>query len=330
MSATDPAQPNLLATLSDQFADAFESTGQSIVAIEAERHCGASGVYWQPGIVVTIDHAIRRDQDVIVTLANGQTATATVIGRDSSTDLAVLQLADAELPTPQPNSTPLRVGQIVLAAGRSEANLNASVGIIGRLGGSWRSWQGGQIDQLIRPVLISSWGLAGSMLLDTQGQMIGINTNGPRHMTLTLPNATIQRVVDQLLQSGRIARGYLGVGMQTIPISARLVESLGLAYPEGVMLLSVEADSPADQAGLLIGDVLIALDAQPTADVSDVRLMLNAEQIGQTLTARVIRAGAIVELPVTVGERSEPEEIAEPREQRRGGPRGRGRGRGRR
>jgi S1-C subfamily serine protease len=323
MSAIDSSQPNL-STLSDQFADAIASAGQAIVAINVE-HCGTSGVYWQDGIIVTVEHAIHRDEEVTITLADGRTTTATVVGQDNSTDLAVLRLSESGLPTPPLSMAPLRVGQLVLAAGRSGSNLIASMGMIGRFGGSWRSWQGGEIDQLIRPVLISSWGLAGSILLDSQGQMIGINTQGPRHMTLTLPNTTIQRVVNQLLQTGRIARGYLGIGMQTIPISERLVESLKLSDAEGVMLLSVEAGSPADQAGLLIGDVLIALDAQPITDVGDVRLMLTPERVGQSLTARLIRGGSIVEVMVTVGERSEPEEPSD--EPRR---RGRGRGRGRR
>jgi S1-C subfamily serine protease len=177
------------------------------------------------------------------------------------------------------------------------------LGMISRLGGSWRTWQGGQIDQLIRPAFISSTGLTGGALLDSQGQLIGLNTTGPRHMTLTIPVATLQRVADQLLQTGRIARGYLGVGMQPVLIPERLVQSSSLAQTTGVMLLSIEPDSPADQAGLLIGDVLIALDAQPITDVTDVRLMLNSERIGQTLAARVIRGGAIVELNLTVGER---------------------------
>lgn len=305
MPTPESAQPeNLLATLSNQFADAIAQVGQSIVAVNASRRCGASGLYWQPGIVVTIEHTLRREEDIPIVLAEGRTVSATVAGRDSSTDLAVLRLSDVELPTLALSSTSLKLGHLVLAVGRSsEGNLSTSMGTIGRLGGNWRSWQGGQIDQLIRPSLISAWGMTGGALLDTQGQLIGINTTGPRHMTITIPATTIQRVVNQLLQTGRIARGYLGVGMQPVPISERLVQSLNLDYSEGVMMLSVEPDSPADRAGILIGDVLIALNAQPTTDVNDVRMMLTAEQVGQTLTARVIRGGAIMELAVIVGER---------------------------
>lgn len=306
---SESAQPeNALSVLSNQFADVIEQAGPGIVAVNASRRCGASGLHWQPGIVVTVEHTLRREEEIPIVLADGRAVSASVVGRDSSTDLAVLRLADADLPSLCFSSYSLRsslkLGHLVLAVGRSsEGNLSASLGMIGRLGGSWRSWQGGQIDQLIRPTLIASWGMTGGALLNPQGQLIGINTTGPRHMTITIPGSTIQRVVNQLLQTGRIARGYLGVGMQPVPIPERLVQALNLPAAEGVMLLSVEPDSPADQAGILIGDVLIALNAQPITDVSDVRMMLGAEQVGQTLTVRVIRAGAIVELTVTVGER---------------------------
>lgn len=326
MTAASPQPENLLSALSTQFADTVEQAEQTIVAVSASRRCSASGLHWQPGIIVTVDHAIRQDEEIPIGLADGNTMFASLVGRDSSTDLAVLQVSDLDLPTPVFSSLPLRVGHLVLAVGRaSEGSLSASVGVIERLGGSWRSWQGGQIDQLIRPALLSAWGASGSALLDSQGHVIGINTSGPRHMTITIPASTIQRVVTQLLQTGRIARGYLGIGMQAVPIPDRLVESLDLSYSEGVMILSVEPDSPADRAGFLIGDVLIALDAQPTTDASDVRILLDADRVGQNLTARVIRAGTIIDLTVTVGERRPEENSETPRQERR-----RGRGRGRR
>jgi S1-C subfamily serine protease len=301
-----------LTLLSNQFADAIEQVGQAVVAVNAKQSCSASGIYWQAGIVVTVDQAVRREEDISITLAEGQTVAASVLGRDSSTGLAVLQIQE---PGQEPGSassprslsfsdSPLRVGHLVLGAGRSnDGNLSASMGMISRLGGSWQTWQGGQIDQWIRPHLLAWHGISGTALLDTEGQLIGINTTAPRHMTITIPHTTIQRVVNQLLQTGRIARGYLGVGMQPVAIPDRLRQNLGLTSAEGVMILSIEADSPADQAGLLMGDVLVDLNAQPITDVSDVRLMLTPDQIGQSLRVRVVRAGALVELTVTVGER---------------------------
>lgn len=326
MTATDSSQPVSLSDLSDQLADRIASAEQAIVAVNGSQRCGASGIYWQSGVIVTVDHAVQREEEISIRLADQRTVTATVVGRDSSTDLAVLQIQPIEVSPLQPSSTPLRIGHLVLALGRaSEGDLNASMGIVGRLGGSWQTWQGGQIDQWIRPSLMSSFGQTGGALLDSAGQLIGMNTAGPRHTTLTIPVATIQRVVNQLLQTGRIARGYLGVGMQPVPISERLVQSLNLDQSAGVMILSVEPDSPADQAGVLIGDVLIALDAQPITDVSDVRLMLTSDRVGQAVTARVIRGGTILEQVIQVGEREVQDPEPEPEPERR---RGRGRGRG--
>jgi S1-C subfamily serine protease len=294
-----------LTTLSDQMADAIDQVAPSIVAVQGGRCHSASGLVWQADLVVTVDQAVRHEDDVTVTLAEGQTVTATLVGRDSSTDLAVFRVANADLPIPSLSEMTLRVGHLVLGAGRSgEGNLSASLGLISRLGGSWRSWQGGQIDQFIRPHFLSHHGAMGTTLLDSQGRVIGLNTTGPRRMMLTIPAATIQRVADQLLQTGRIGRGYLGVRMQTVPISERLVQSLSLTHREGVLLLTVEPDSPADQAGLLMGDILIALEAQPITEVSDVQFMLSSDRIGQTLTAQLVRGGTLIELLVTVGERS--------------------------
>ncbi|NJO79504.1 MAG: serine protease [Cyanobacteria bacterium RM1_2_2] len=305
-SESDSFTNQSLVALSNQFADAIEQVGQAIVAINAKQRCGASGVYWQDGIVVTVDQAVRREEDIPITLAEAQTVSATVVGRDSSTGLAVLRVPSLPAATLSLSNLSLRVGHLVLGAGRSsDGNLSASMGMISRLGESWQTWQGGQIDQWIRPHLLASHGIAGTALLDSQGALIGINITAPRHLTLTVPHTTVQRVVNQLLQTGRIARGYLGIGMQPVAIPARLSESLGLSQSEGVMILSVEANSPADEAGLLIGDVVVALDTQPITDVSDVRLMLNSDRIGQSLSVRVIRAGATVELTVTVGERGQ-------------------------
>lgn len=293
-----------LTTLSDQVADAIAGVAPSIVAVQGDRCHSASGLVWQSDLIVTVDQAVRRADDLAVTLADGQTVTATLVGRDSSTDLAVFRVAEANLPTPGLSEMTLRVGHLVLGAGRSsEGNLSASMGIISRLSGSWRSWQGGEIDQFIRPHFLSHQGATGTTLLDSQGQVIGLNTTGPRRMILTIPVATIQRVVGQLLQTGRIGRGYLGVRMQTVPIAERLMQSLSLSSNQGVLLLSVEPESPADQAGLLVGDILLALDAQPITEVSDVQFMLSADRIGQTLTVRLIRGGTLVELPLTIGER---------------------------
>lgn len=177
------------------------------------------------------------------------------------------------------------------------------MGIISVLSGSWRSWYGGQIDQFVRPDLTLYPGFSGGALIDTEGRVVGMSTTGPRNMALAIPTATIQRVVGQLTQTGRIARGYLGVGMQPVRLPNSLVQSLQLADAGGVIIVSVEADSPADRAGVIIGDVLIALGETPIGDVRDVFAKLDPDQVGKTITAHIIRGGAPVEVSIVVGER---------------------------
>lgn len=301
--------PSAVLALSNALADIVDRVGRSVVAINARRRRSSSGVLWRSGIIVTAEHTISRDAEIRVTLPDDRTVTATLVGRDPGTDLAVLRLDATEaatLPTVTVDATAsLQVGHLALALGRSlDSGISASLGVISAVGGTWQSWHGGRIDRFIRPALMLYPGTSGGPLVNAQGQVVGINTAGPRHMTLTIPVETVNRVVDQLISDGRIARGYLGVGMQPVQLPTALLRSLDLSQAEGVLVVSVAPDAPADQAGVLIGDILIALDGTPISDVSDVHALLAGDRIGQPLTAQFIRGGRLQELTITVGERS--------------------------
>ncbi|MBD2090340.1 trypsin-like peptidase domain-containing protein [Microcoleus sp. FACHB-1515] len=291
-----------LAELSNSLSSAIAQAGESIVAINGRRR-SASGIHWQSGIIVTAEHMLKRDEEIGITWADGTTSNATLIGRDGGTDLAVLRVEGSDRPTVQiANPEALQVGNLVMAIARSaESGISASMGVISALGGSWRSWHGGQIDRFIRPDLTLYPGFSGGALIDTEGQIIGMNTAGPRHWTLTIPAATIQRVVDQLGR-GRIARGYLGLGMQPVQLPDSLKSSLRLAGG-GVIVVSVEPDAPADRAGVLIGDIIVRLADQPISDVRDVHALLDPDRVGQPLPAEIVRAGTLTQLTITVGAR---------------------------
>jgi S1-C subfamily serine protease len=145
-------------------------------------------------------------------------------------------------------------------------------------------------------------GSLGSPLVDTEGRVVGINTTGPRHMALSIPSATVNRVVAQLLQTGRIARGYLGLGMQAVQLPDAVLRSLNLTA-SGVIVISLAPGAPGDQAGVLIGDIIATLNGTPIADVSDVHRLLDPDQVGQPLTAQIVRGGVMVEVTMRVGER---------------------------
>jgi len=306
MSSSSKEMSSSLLALSNDLAAAVEQAGRAVVAVNARQRMPSSGIHWQQGVVVTADHTVKRDEEITVTLPDNRTVSAMLVGRDSSTDLALLKLSEVELTTALScDSSSLKVGHIVLALGRSgEIGLSASYGVISALGSAWRTWSGGQIDQFVRPDLTLYPGFSGGPLVDTSGRVIGVNTSGlARRMDLVIPASTVNRVVDQLLATGRIARGYLGVGMQPVRLPDTLKSKLNLPSLSGVIVVNVELGGPADRAGVIIGDVLVALDGRSVSDTGDVLAMLGSEQVGKTISAGIIRGGTSIELAIAVGEK---------------------------
>ncbi len=301
-----------LNALSQQFATAVETVGPAIVSVDARPRVRTSGVIWREGVVVSTNHTVRRDEDITVTLHDGRELPATLAGRDPATDIAVLRFesgeaAGADVVAETGGVAALRVGHLVLAAGRAHPSrgVTASFGILSVVGGEWRTWRGGDIDRLIRPDVSIFIGFSGGVLLDTEGRIIGINTTGlARGVGLTIPAATVNRVVDSLLQHGRVTRPYLGVGMlHRVPLPEKLRKKFNLPQASGLMLLSVEADGPADKAGLTIGDILLTLGGRAIPDTDDVQALLGGLEVGAVVRAGILRGGEVKEVEITLGER---------------------------
>ncbi len=301
---------NPLIAVSQQLADAVERAGKSVVAVSARPRLASSGVVWRDGIVVTADHTIRRTEEITVSLPDGRTLAAALAGRDSATDLAVLKVEGAGLPVPEFATGPLAVGSLVLAVGRSpETGANASLGVISSLAGPWRTWRGGRVDRFVRLDLSLYPGSSGSAIIDAQGRALGLATTGlSRSAPLAIPAATVERVLAELLTRGHIARGYLGLGLQPVVLPEHLSSRLNLPERGGVIVLSVEPAGPAERAGVVLGDVLVALRGQPVRDTDDVQAFLETEFVGQAVPARILRAGVLTEFPITIGERPRREE----------------------
>jgi S1-C subfamily serine protease len=294
-----------LSTFSDELATAIAQSANMIVTLPSGRFA-ISGVYWRSGIVVTTIDAVRCEGEMALMTADGEALRASVVGSDPGTDIAVLRVDAPNLPTAElGNLEALRVGHLVLAIGRSEdGNLRASCGMLASLGEEWQSWTGGQIDRLIRPDIRPFPGFSGSPLLDTKGQVLGINTTHSRgRFAITIPSTTVNRVVDQLMQGGRVTRGYLGVGLQPVELTPQLKQSLNLSQAVGGLIVSVAADGPADRAGVLIGDILLTLGGAAITSVQALRSQLRSDRVGQPITAQIIRGGLLIELTLTVGER---------------------------
>lgn len=297
--------PSTLLALSQNLADAVEKAGRAVVAVNARHRIASSGVHWRSGVIVTADHTVRRDEEITVTLPDNRKVAAKLVGRDSTTDLAVLKLQDVDLPIAEiGDAESLKVGHMVLAVARpGESGLSASWGVVSAKGGVARNWCGGQIDSFLRLDLSLYPGFSGGALVDASGTVVGINTSGPRNMVLAIPVDVVNRVIETLLEKGRIARGYLGLGMQPVVLPDTLKRALNLSSAGGVIVVNVEPNGPADRAGVLIGDVLLEFDDTPVSDTAEVQAVLSPESVGKTFRVQMIRGGARVEVAIAVSER---------------------------
>src|SRR5207237_345412 len=281
----------VLQSLSTELAEAVESAGRAVVAIHARRRIPASGVHWRPGVVVATHHTINRDENITVTLPDGTTAPASLAGRDPSTDLAVLKLAGQDLPTaPLRSATPPTVGELVIALGRPGPGVTASWGVVSRVDGPWRTWHGAEIDSLLRLDLAIYDGFSGGPLIDAGGRVLGIHTSAlARGVPVTIPVATVDRVVTELLERGNIRRAYLGIGTQPVRVPESLARKLELQVDVALLIVSVEPGGRADRDGLLLGGVLLELDGGAVHDPTDVLAKLRGDRAGRSLEARVNR-----------------------------------------
>ncbi len=293
---------NTLLSLSNELAGAVERVAGAVVAVHARPRLPSTGVHWRPGIIVTADHTVRSDEDITIARPDGRTVAASLIGRDPGTDLAVLRVQDTDLPAAELGDPgALKVGHIVLAVGYGP---RASWGIVSALGGRWHTWRGGEIDQLLRLDLTLYPGFSGGPLVDIQGRVVGINTSGlSRQLELAIPVSTVARIAAELIDKGRVSRGFLGVGLQPVRLPESLRRTLPAAPETGLIVVSVHPDGPAAKSGLLLGDVLVTLDDTPVGAPEDVQAVVGARSVGSTITATILRAGAPAEARITVGER---------------------------
>ncbi len=305
-------QPSALSQFSDQLASVVERAARSIVTVAARPRQAATGILWRAGaetIILTADHVIEREEDITVTLPDKREVKAQLIGRDPSTDLAALRLSGVDLGTeivPAETSEGLRVGHLVLAIGRPSADgPRVSFGAVSAIDGPRRSWQGNEIEGIIYADVTLYPGFSGGPLVDLSGRLVGLNSSQlTRHNSSALPVVTLLRVANALLTHGRVRRGYLGVGTQQVPLPAALAQKAGIAQQTALLIVAVEPDSPAEKAGLLIGDLLVSLGGQPTTDGATLRAQLGADRLGQALPARIFRGGEPRDLNITIGERS--------------------------
>jgi S1-C subfamily serine protease len=296
-----------IGSFSQELAAAAERAGTSVVAVGARPRLPSSGIHWRKGVVVTAHHTIRREDDIHVLAPGGKRVAAKLAGRDPGTDLAILKLESEDgLAVPQfADATGVKLAHFVLALGRSRGgSLVASAGIIGGLGGEWRTWRGGRVDQSIRLDLALYPGFSGGPLVNVEGKVVGVNTNGlGRGRAITVPVSTVNRTVDELLEKGHIARPYLGLAMQPVAIPENLRGKVKSRATSGLMVLHVEPSGPADKAGIVLGDVIVELQGKAALDTDNIQELLASAKIGDSISAGVLRAGTLLQIRVSLGER---------------------------
>lgn len=288
-----------LQELSDSLAQAVETAGSAIVRVEGRRRLPATGVVWAAdGIILTANHVVKEDE-VSVGLPDGSGVRATVVGRDPSTDLAVLR-AEATGLQPAKRSGELAVGHLVLALGRPGKTVQATLGIVSALGDSWRTPMGGQIDRYLQTDVVMYPGFSGGPLVSSGGLVLGLNSSGlARGVSLAVPVATLESTAETLLAHGRMRRGYLGVSTQSARLPAALKEKIN--QETGLLIVNVEPDSPADKGGLVLGDTIVELDGSAVRHHDDLLALLSGDRVDKKVPVSIVRGGEVMSVNVKIG-----------------------------
>ena len=297
----------VLVGLSNDLASAVEQAGRYVVTVNARRRLPSSGILWATeGLVVTADHTVEMDEGITVGLPDGRTVEADLVGRDPGSDLALLRMKEKGVTAAEPTQAGgPKVGNLVLAIGRpGEDGPMATVGIVSAIAGPWRNWRGGMIEKLIQTDVTMYPGFSGGPLVDAWGRVAGMNSSLlASGVSMAVPTEVIGSVVQALLSQGRVRRGYLGLRTQSVALPGELAQRHGLSQEGGLLVVRVEPGGPSERAGLMLGDVLVALDGQPVQNADQLQGMLGPDRVGKELRARLIRGGDMREVDITVGER---------------------------
>jgi S1-C subfamily serine protease len=299
---TDTTQ--LLRALSNQMADAVERISRALVLVNGRQRQPASGIIYAPDLVLTADHVLEREEDLTVQTHDERTLPAQFVGRDLATDLAVLRVANLGDTIAVAAEEQARVGQLTLAVGRTPGDgPMASVGIVSTVGGPLRTGRGVALERYIRTDAIPYPGFSGGPLIDTQGAVVGVLTTGlVNGVALAIPITIAKNIAETLTKQGYIKRGYLGISSQLVhlPVSQRA----GRSQEGGLLIIKVDENSPAQRDGVMVGDILVALDGHTISDAEDLQLLLAGDRVGKAIPVDVIRGNSLQTLQVTIGQRN--------------------------
>ena len=294
-----------LDNFSNDLAAAAERGGAGTVLVDARHRYPASGIAYAADLVLTADHVITRDDNLRVAIADNKSFIATIAGRDPNSDLALLRLSEKVLTPAKVADNSPKVGQLVLALGRpSNEGVQASWGIVTAIGGPARTGRGGLLEEYIQTETTSYPGFSGGPLVNTQGDVLGLNTSGlTRGMALTIPIKFAWRIAEALAKHGSVKRGYLGMRTQKVDVSESARMALKREQEHGLLVVWLEEKGPAEKGNVLVGDILVAISGQPIGDPDDLFAALNNDIVGKTIAVEILRGGKPETIQVTAGER---------------------------
>lgn len=295
---------NSLTEFSNGLSSAVEKGGDSTILVDARKRYPASGIAYAEDLVLTADHVVTREDDIRIITPDGRGLTVTLAGRDPGSDLVLLRLAEKAL-TPAKTSDDIKIGQLVLALGRPSSNgVEASWGIVTSISGPARTHRGGLLDRYIQTETTPYPGFSGGPLINTEGEVLGLNTSGlTRGSSLTIPVKTAWQVAEALAKHGSVKRGYLGVRTQPVDIPDVASKALKREQKGGLLVSWLEENGPAQKGGLFVGDTIVAIGGQSVSDPDDLFAALSSDTVGKSTTVEVLRGGKPETLNVTVGER---------------------------
>jgi S1-C subfamily serine protease len=291
-----------LALISESLADVAAAVAPAVVQVQGRRR-PASGVVYDTEAVLTNARTIGRGDGPRVIAHDGRTLDAELAGWDPATGLAILRAPGLDIKPATRAEAPPRVGHLALAVGRSWSNaLTVSAGIISVIGGPLRTGRGLAIEQVIRTTAPVHDGFAGGAFVGVTGGVLGITTRAAiRGTTVVIPAGVAWKTAADVLQHGSPRRGFLGVAAQPVSLGER--QRGDSARDRGLLITALTSGSPADAAGLLVGDVLLAFDGTPLESPEDLFDLLTGDRVGRSVTLRVLRAGRAQDVTVTIGSR---------------------------
>ena len=293
-----------LKKISDQMAAVVADASQGVVRVEGRRRLPATGIIWSSsGLIITANHVLKRDEGIKVGLPDGKTVPAQLVGRDHSTDTALISIDAQELALLSRSIDDSEaVGNLVFALGRPGKSIQATLGIVSALGDSWRTRRGGQIDRYMQTDVLMYPGFSGGPLVGANGKLLGMNSSAlVPGISVTIPASTLERVAQTLLTHGRIRRGYLGISTQRVQLPRNIQKEL--KQKMGLLVVSVEPDSPAEQGGIVLGDTIVGLEGKSIRSHDELLAQLVGDVVDKKVPVAMIRGGELLTINVKIGDR---------------------------